>query len=70
MGYKKTSYLLQLWHMIKYAVTSWIEWQDAKDWAELFRPGWLLLATKAKSNDVRQMYRVKILAAYRGIYNE
>lgn len=66
MGYKKIGYLRQIWYVIKYGVHGWFEWQDAKCWAKDIHPGWLFIATKAKSPDVRQRYKNKILAAYRG----
>ena len=59
-------YLEQIWYTIKYAVQSWFEWMDAKSWAKSIHPGWVELAEKAKSNDVRKIYRDKILKAYRG----
>lgn len=34
MGYKKIGPIRQLWYMVKYAIHSWIEWQDAKCWAK------------------------------------
>ena len=70
MGYRKVSYLEQIWYVIKYAVTSWIEWQDAKCWAKDIRPAWVHLATKAKNKDVRAIYKDKILKAYRGVDND
>ena len=66
MGYRKTGYIEQIWYVIKYAVRSWFEWQDAKCWAKDIHPGWLYLATKAKSEETRMIYRNKILKAYRG----
>lgn len=47
-------------------IAGWFEWQDAKCWAKDIHPGWLHLATKAKSAATRQIYRNKILKAYRG----
>lgn len=66
MGYRKTGYIEQIWYVIKYAVRSWFEWQDAKCWAKDIHPGWLHLATKAKSEETRKAYHNKILKAYRG----
>lgn len=43
----------------------WLEWQEAKAWAKNFRPGWLYLATKSKSDSVRVIYRQKIMRSYR-----
>lgn len=66
MGYRKTGYIEQIWYVIKYAVSSWLEWQDAKFWAKEYHPGWVRIATKAKSKRTRQIYREKIIKAYRG----
>ena len=66
MVYKKIGYVRQLWYTIKYAFHSWLEWQDAKYWAEAVHPAWLELATKSRSEDVRKEYKRKILLAYRG----
>lgn len=66
MVYKKIGFIRQLWYTVKYGVHSWLEWQDAKYWAEEVHPGWLELATKARSEDVRKEYKRKILLAYRG----
>ena len=43
-----------------------MEWQDAKYWAKEYRPGWFQIATKAKTKRTRQIYRDKIMQAYRG----
>lgn len=69
MGYRKIGYIEQIWYVIKFAVTSWLEWQDAKCWAEDFHPGWVQMATKCKNKSTRQYYKLKILAAYRGEYH-
>lgn len=61
MGYFK-----KMWCVFKYAVMSWLEWRDAKCWAKDVHPAWVQLATKAKCEDVRIIYRNKILKAYRG----
>lgn len=66
MGYKKIGCLRQIWYVIKYAVSSWIEWQDAKCWAKDIHPGWVIMATKCRNEETRQYYKIKILAAYRG----
>lgn len=46
----------------------WMEWQDAKVWAKCYHPGWLQIARKAPGI-TRQVYREKILRAYRGEYD-
>ena len=66
MGYKKIGYMLQIWYAVKYAVRSWLEWQDAKHWAKDCHPAWVVIATKARRENVRKMYKQKILRAYRG----
>ena len=65
MGYKKPSYILQTWWVIKYAVNSWLEWLDAKSWAKVYRPAWVQIATKAECEETRTIYRNKILCAYK-----
>ena len=60
----------QIWYTAKYAIESFIEWQDAKDWAKEFHPAWVEIATRARTEDTRTIYRNKILRAYRGYMNE
>lgn len=45
---------------------SWLEWQDAKAWANQYHPAWVEIATKSKSDEAREYYRKMILGAYRG----
>lgn len=66
MGYRKVGHLEQIWYVIKYRVKSWIEWHDAKSWAEAVHPGWVQIATKSRCEETRLIYRDKILKAYRG----
>lgn len=66
MGYRKVGYLEQIWYAIKYAVSSWLEWQDAKAWAKGVHPAWVEIEKRAKSDETRTAYRNKILKAYRG----
>ena len=56
----------EIWYAIKHTFAEWLEWQDAQSWAKEFHPGWLYLAKKSKIKEVRQLYRSKILKAYRG----
>jgi predicted DNA-binding protein (UPF0251 family) len=44
----------------------WLEWQDAKERAKFYHPGWLQIAKKARGRVTRQAYKDKILRAYRG----
>jgi hypothetical protein len=44
----------------------WLEWQDAKEWAKYYHPGWVQIARKAPRGITRKVYREKILRAYRG----
>ena len=44
----------------------WLEWLDAKSWAKEYRPAWVYIAEKAKGEQTRQVYREKIIKAYRG----
>ena len=66
MSDKKIGFIRQLWYTAKYGVHSWLEWQDAKAWAKQYHPAWLEIATKARHEDTRKMYKRKILLAYRG----
>lgn len=66
MGYKKIGLIRQIWYTAKFAVRSWIEWQDAKEWAKHFHPAWVQIATKARHEETRKEYKQKILLAYRG----
>ena len=66
MGYRKTGYIEQIWYVIKYAVSSWLEWQDAKCWAKEYHPAWVEIVKRTKSEETRMIYRNKILKAYRG----
>ena len=70
MGYRKVGYFEQIRYVIKYAISSWVEWNDAKYWAKYIRPSWLYLATKSRNKEVRRLYRGIILKAYRGTYYE
>ena len=64
---KKLKYsIVQLWYQLTIPIAEWFEWQDAKYWAEDYRPAWLLIATNARTKETRQLYRRKIIAAYRG----
>lgn len=47
----------------------WLEWQDAKEWAKYYHPGWVQIARKAPGEITRQVYKDKILRAYRGEYD-
>lgn len=44
----------------------WLEWQDAKEWAKCYHPGWVQIARKAKHKHTRDAYRRKIVSEYRG----
>lgn len=44
----------------------WLEWQDAKEWAKYYHPGWVQIARKAKHKYTRDAYRKKIVSEYRG----
>ena len=46
-------------------IRDWFEWQDAREWAERYCPGWLYLATQEKRPELREIYRARILEAYR-----
>ena len=42
------------------------EWEDAKRWIKASHPGWVILATRAKTEETRKKYRDKIILAYLG----
>ena len=44
----------------------WMEWQEAKEWAKEYHPGWLQIARKAPGKTTRKVYRDKILREYKG----
>lgn len=64
--YRIVRWIEQHWCFIKYAVMSWLEWQDAKRWAKDIHPAWLEIVKWTKSEEARMIYRNKILKAYRG----
>lgn len=58
--------IVQLWYQLTCPVAEWFEWQEAKIWAQEYRPASLLIATKARRKETRKLYRKKIINAYRG----
>ena len=66
MEKRKFYSVVQLWYQLTTPLAEGFEWQDAKCWAEDYHPAWLLIATKARTKETRQLYREKIIAAYRG----
>lgn len=68
MGYRKIGYLEQLWYLFKYAVKSRLEWWKAVAWAEDFHPAWVEIYNRTRNDEVREVYRNKILRGYRQIY--
>lgn len=46
-------------------IRAWFEWQRAVEWAESIHPGWVILAIQEKRPNLQEMYRNKILEAYR-----
>lgn len=54
--------------LLRERLYNWLEWQEAKEWAKFYHPGWLQIARKAPGR-TRQVYREKILSAYRGEYD-
>ena len=51
--------------LLRERIYNWLEWQEAKEWAKYYHPGWVQIARKAPGR-TRQVYREKILRAYRG----
>ena len=49
-------------------IYDWLEWQDAKEWAKDYHPGWVQIARKARRKTTRRIYRDKIMRAYKGEY--
>ena len=66
LWYQITGPVVVLWQRLSGSVRAWMEWQDAKRWAKAIHPGWVQIATKARSEKTRMTYRNKILKAYRG----
>lgn len=50
---------------LKERIKLWLEWQDALLWAEVLHPGMAYLATQDKRPELRDIYRTKIIEAYR-----
>lgn len=46
-------------------ISTRLEWQNATEWAKNTHPGWLYLATQEQRPELQEMYRNKILEAYR-----
>ena len=66
MGYKTIGCIRQLWYTVKYSVHSWLEWQDAKRWANVYHPAWVEIVARTKNEEVREYYKNMILSAYIG----
>lgn len=49
---------------IKQSIKSRSEWQEAMNWAKLYYPNWVELATQRKKPEIRETYRTKIVRAY------
>ena len=58
------NWLRSLYYRVLEAYREWREWQDAKAWVYDSHPGWVHLATNAKTEETRQIYRDKIMLAY------
>lgn len=67
MGYRKVSYLEQLWYLFKYAVKSRLEWWAAVAWAKDFHPAWVEIHKRTQNPMIREVYRNKILHGYREV---
>jgi hypothetical protein len=52
--------------LLRERLYNWLEYQEAKEWAKFYHPGWLQIAKKAPGRITQQVYREKILRAYRG----
>ena len=51
--------------VLREGFNDWLEWQDAKEWAKYYHPGWVEIARKARTRTTRKVYRDRILRAYR-----
>jgi hypothetical protein len=58
--------MMDILKRLKERFCDWLEWQDAKEWAKYYHPGWVQIARKAPRGITRKVYREKILRAYRG----
>jgi len=65
MAYRKVGSLEQIWYTIKHSVGAWIEWHDAKAWANRHHPAWVDIATRSRSEVARKYYKNMILEGYR-----
>lgn len=69
MKEKVINWAKALYYRVLESIRAWNEWQDAKCWAYEFHPGWVHLATRAKTEETRKKYRDKIMLAYLGENN-
>lgn len=51
--------------LLRERLYNWLEYQEAKEWAKFYHPGWLQIARKAPTRTTRKVYRDRILRAYR-----
>lgn len=58
--------MIAILELLRERFCQWMEWQDAKEWAKYYHPGWVQIAKKAPRRITRQVYREKIIRAYRG----
>lgn len=65
MPYREVGDLEQIWYIIRYQIRSYREWKRAKRWAMVVHPGWVYIASRAKTESVRETYRKLILDGYR-----
>lgn len=62
---KCKNYIINKYNNAKQHIKSMNEWNNAKNWAEVFHPAWLYLATQEKRTELKETYRNKILYEYR-----
>ena len=55
---------IKAWDSFNRNVMLWMEWQNAKYWAEEYHPAWVYLATQRNRPELREMYRDKIVREY------
>ena len=56
--------ILEALYSMEHNMTLWMEWQNAKYWAEQYHPAWIHLATQRNRPELREMYRDKIVREY------
>lgn len=56
--------IVKMWFTIQKRIKEWVKWQDIINWAYVYHPAWVQLATQTKRPEIQKTYRDKILRAY------